>query len=141
MSEDDDKKLPAIQNRLISATVEIDQDDPLGIVYPRSRPAGRVFERAKRNSPPNFAGSGGGSTPWAARRSGRSGWTIEAPAGLVAMAGPGSPGRHAPSAGRPGGRQPAASRPVAAAEPYHLLRIMDNYVITHEMMIQGGQRG
>lgn len=29
---DDDKKLPAIQNRLISAAVEIDQDDPLGIV-------------------------------------------------------------------------------------------------------------
>jgi hypothetical protein len=76
LSEDDDKKLPAIQNRLISAAVEIDQDDPLGIVYPhslfcqgalpRSRPAGRVFERAKRNSPPNFAGSGGGPTPWAA---------------------------------------------------------------------------
>jgi len=32
MSEDDDdKKLPAIQNRLISAAVEIDQDDPLGL--------------------------------------------------------------------------------------------------------------
>ena len=27
--DDDDKKLPAIQNRLISAAVEIDQDDPL----------------------------------------------------------------------------------------------------------------
>jgi hypothetical protein len=76
MSEDDDKKLPALQNRLISAAVEIDQDDPLSIVYrtacsarwrlPRRRPEGRVFERAKRNSPPNFAGSGGGSTPWAA---------------------------------------------------------------------------
>jgi len=26
---DDDKKLPVIQNRLISAAVEIDQDDPL----------------------------------------------------------------------------------------------------------------
>jgi hypothetical protein len=60
MSEDDDKKLPAIQNRLIGAAVEIDQDDPLGIVYqhslfcqvalPRSRPEGRVFERAYRNS-------------------------------------------------------------------------------------------
>ena len=57
---DDDKKLPAIQNRLISAAVEIDQDDPLDIVYqhslfcqvalPRSRPEGRVFERAYRNS-------------------------------------------------------------------------------------------
>jgi hypothetical protein len=57
--EDDDKKLPAIQNRLIGAAVEIDQDDPLGIVYqhslfcqvalPRSRPEGRVFERAYRN--------------------------------------------------------------------------------------------
>jgi len=68
------------------------------------------------------------------------GWTIEAPAGLVAMAGPGSQGRHAPSEGCPSGRQRAASRPFAAAEPYHLLRIMDNYVITHEMMIQGGQR-
>ena len=77
MSEDDDKKLPAIQNRLISAAVEIDQDDPLGIVYPHSlfcqvarqrrRPEGRVFEQAKCNSPPNFTGSGGGSTPWAVR--------------------------------------------------------------------------
>ena len=76
MSEDDDKKLPAIQNRLISAAVEIDQYDPLGVVYPHSllcqvalprrRPEGRVFERAKRSSPPNFTGLGGGSTPWAA---------------------------------------------------------------------------
>ena len=59
MNEDDDKKLPSIQNRLIGAAVEIDQDDPLGIVYqhslfcqvalPRSRPEGRVFERAYRN--------------------------------------------------------------------------------------------
>jgi hypothetical protein len=60
MSEDDDdKKLPAIQNRLISAAVEIDQDDPLDIVYqhslfcqvalPRSRPEGRVFERTYGN--------------------------------------------------------------------------------------------
>lgn len=58
MSEDE-KKLPAIQNRIISAAVEIEQDDPLGIVYqhslfcqvalPRSRPEGRVFERAYRN--------------------------------------------------------------------------------------------
>ena len=29
MSEDDDQKLPAIQNRIIGAAVEIDQDDPL----------------------------------------------------------------------------------------------------------------
>jgi hypothetical protein len=60
MSEDDDdKKLPAIQNRIIGAAVEIEQDDPLGIVYqhslfcqvalPRSRPEGRVFERAYGN--------------------------------------------------------------------------------------------
>jgi hypothetical protein len=60
MSEDDDdRKLPAIQNRVIGAAVEIDQDDPLGIIYqhslfcqvalPRSRPEGRVFERAYRN--------------------------------------------------------------------------------------------
>ncbi|MEI2805530.1 MAG: hypothetical protein V9G18_06195, partial [Albidovulum sp.] len=56
---DDDKKLPAIQNRLLGVAVEIDQDDPLDIVYqhslfcqvvlPRSRPEGRVFERAYRN--------------------------------------------------------------------------------------------
>jgi len=36
---------------------------------------------------------------------------------------------------------PRASRPLAAAEPYHLLRNMDNYVITHEMMIQGVSDG
>ena len=30
---DDDKKLPTLQNRLISAAVEIDQDDPLGITW------------------------------------------------------------------------------------------------------------
>lgn len=56
---DDDKKLPTIQNRIITAAVDIWQDDPLGIVYqhslfcqvalPRSRPEGRVFERAYRN--------------------------------------------------------------------------------------------
>ncbi len=56
----DDLKLPAIQNRVIQAAVEIDQNDPLGIIYqhslfcqvalPRSRPEGRVFERAYRNS-------------------------------------------------------------------------------------------
>lgn len=55
----DDPKLPAIQNRVIRAAVEIDQNDPLGIIYqhslfcqvalPRSRPEGRVFERAYRN--------------------------------------------------------------------------------------------
>ncbi|HCK80180.1 MAG TPA: replication protein [Candidatus Competibacteraceae bacterium] len=55
---DDDKKLPAIQKRLLGAAVEIDQDDPLEIVYqhslfcqvalPRSRPEGRVFERSYR---------------------------------------------------------------------------------------------
>ena len=33
---DDDKKLPAIQNRLLGVAVEIDQDDPLGIVYQHS---------------------------------------------------------------------------------------------------------
>ena len=53
--------------------------------------------------------------------------------------GRGRRGRHALSEGRPGGRQPASSRPFATAEPYLILRIMDNYVITHEMMIQGGQ--
>jgi hypothetical protein len=30
---DDDKKLPTIQNRIITAAVDIWQDDPLGIVY------------------------------------------------------------------------------------------------------------
>ena len=34
MSEDDDKKLPAIQNRLISAAVEIDQK----AIFGRFRP-------------------------------------------------------------------------------------------------------
>ena len=58
-NDDDDKKLPAIHHRIIDAAVEIDQDDPLGIVYqhslfcqvalPRSRPEGRVFERVYRN--------------------------------------------------------------------------------------------
>ena len=56
---DDEKKLPVIQDRIISAAVEIDQDDPLEIVYqhslfcqvvlPRRRPEGRSFERAYRN--------------------------------------------------------------------------------------------
>lgn len=63
MSNDNDQndtpKLPTIQKRIINAAVEIEQDDPLGIVYqhslfcqvalPRSRPEGRVFERAYRN--------------------------------------------------------------------------------------------
>ena len=63
MSDDNDQqdtpKLPAIQNRIISAAVEIEQDDPLEIVYqhslfcqvalPRSRPEGRTFERTYRN--------------------------------------------------------------------------------------------
>ena len=63
MSDDTDQKetpaLPSIQNRIISAAVEIEQDDPLEIVYqhslfcqvalPRSRPEGRVFERSYRN--------------------------------------------------------------------------------------------
>ena len=63
MSDDHDPQdtpqLPAIQNRIISAAVEIEQDDPLEIVYqhslfcqvalPRSRPKERVFERSYRN--------------------------------------------------------------------------------------------
>ena len=63
MSNDNDQndtpKLPTIQKRIINAAVEIEQDDPLGIVYqhslfcqvalPRSRPEGRIFERAYRN--------------------------------------------------------------------------------------------
>lgn len=57
--ESDDPKLPAIQNRVIRAAVEIDQDDPLEIVYqhslfcqvalPRRRPEGRVFERSYKD--------------------------------------------------------------------------------------------
>ena len=56
---DDEKKLPAIQNRIITTAAEIWQDDPLNVVYqhslfcqialPRSRPEGRVFERSYRN--------------------------------------------------------------------------------------------
>lgn len=63
MSDEHDPKdipqLPTIQNRIISAAVEIEQDDPLEIVYqhslfcqvalPRRRPEGRVFERSYRN--------------------------------------------------------------------------------------------
>ena len=56
---DDTEKLPAIQNRIITASADIWQDDPLEVVYqhslfcqvvlPRSRPEGRVFERSYRN--------------------------------------------------------------------------------------------
>ena len=63
MSDDDDPKdtpkLPAIQSRILDASVEIEQEDPLEIVYqhslfcqvalPRRRPQERVFERAYRN--------------------------------------------------------------------------------------------
>ena len=55
----DTPRLPAIQNRIITAAVEIEQDDPLEIVYqhslfcqvalPRRRPEGRTFERSYRN--------------------------------------------------------------------------------------------
>mgnify|MGYP003376028797 CR=1 FL=1 len=55
----DTPKLPAIHNRILDASVAIEQDDPLEIVYqhslfcqvalPRSRPEGRIFERAYRN--------------------------------------------------------------------------------------------
>lgn len=56
---DDTKKLPAIQSRIITASAEIWQDDPLEVIYqhslfcqvvlPRSRPEGRVFERLYRH--------------------------------------------------------------------------------------------
>lgn len=63
MSADNDPqdtpKLPAIHNRILDASVAIEQDDPLEIVYqhslfcqialPRSRPKGRTFERSYRN--------------------------------------------------------------------------------------------
>ena len=63
MSDDDDTKdtpkLPAIQGRILDASVEIEQEDPLEIVYqhslfcqvvlPRRRPEGRTFERSYRN--------------------------------------------------------------------------------------------
>ncbi len=63
MSDDDDTKdtpkLPDIQSRILDASVEIEQEDPLEIVYqhslfcqvalPRSRPEGRTFERSYRN--------------------------------------------------------------------------------------------
>ena len=55
----DTPKLPAIHNRILDASVAIEQDDPREIVYqhslfcqvalPRSRPEGRIFERAYRN--------------------------------------------------------------------------------------------
>ncbi len=59
IEQNDPFKLPAIQRRIIDASVAIEQDDPLGIVYqhslfcqvalPRSRPESRTFERAYRN--------------------------------------------------------------------------------------------
>jgi hypothetical protein len=63
MSDDDNQndtpKLPAIQSRILDASVAIEQEDPLEIVYqhslfcqvalPRSRPEGRTFERSYRN--------------------------------------------------------------------------------------------
>ena len=63
MNDDTDQKdtfkLPAIQSRVLDASVAIEQEDPLEIVYqhslfcqvalPRSRPEGRTFERAYRN--------------------------------------------------------------------------------------------
>jgi hypothetical protein len=55
----DDPKLPIIQNRVIRTAVEIEQEDPLEIVYqhslfcqvalPRRRPEGRIFERSYRD--------------------------------------------------------------------------------------------
>jgi hypothetical protein len=55
----DTPHLPAIQNRIITAAVEIAEADPLEVVYqhslfcqvalPRSRPQGRTFERSYRN--------------------------------------------------------------------------------------------
>lgn len=55
----DAPRLPAIQNRIITAAAAIQEDDPLEIVYqhslfcqialPRSRPKERVFERSYRN--------------------------------------------------------------------------------------------
>ena len=55
----EDKSLPTIQNRIITAGVDIWQDSPWEIVYqhslfcqialPRSKPKGRVFERAYGN--------------------------------------------------------------------------------------------
>lgn len=58
-TKSDNSKLSAIQNRVIHAAVEIEQDDPLEIVYqhslfcqvalPRRRPDGRIFERIYQN--------------------------------------------------------------------------------------------
>lgn len=63
MSDDDHQndtpQLPAIQSRILDASVAIEEEDPLEIVYqhslfcqvalPRSRPKDRVFERSYRN--------------------------------------------------------------------------------------------
>ena len=63
MSDDDHQndtpQLPAIQTRILDASVAIEEEDPLEIVYqhslfcqvalPRSRPKDRVFERSYRN--------------------------------------------------------------------------------------------
>ena len=59
MTDDETKKLPTIQSRIITAGTEIWQDNPLDVVYqhslfcqvvlPRSRPEGRVFERNYRH--------------------------------------------------------------------------------------------
>ena len=59
IEQNDPFKLPAIQRRIIDASVAIEQDDPLDIIYqhslfcqvalPRSRPESRTFERAYRN--------------------------------------------------------------------------------------------
>ena len=59
MTDDDIKKLPTIQNRIITAAGEIWQDSPEEVVYqhslfcqvtlPRRRPEGRVFERSYGN--------------------------------------------------------------------------------------------
>lgn len=55
----DTQQLPTIRRRIIDAAVDIDQNDPLAIVYqhslfcqvalPRRRPEGRMFERSYRN--------------------------------------------------------------------------------------------
>ncbi|MCB2111749.1 MAG: hypothetical protein KDD88_12110, partial [Rhodobacteraceae bacterium] len=59
IEQNDTSKLPAIQRRVIDAAVQIEEDDPLEILYqhslfcqialPRSRPEGRIFERSYRN--------------------------------------------------------------------------------------------
>ena len=59
IEQNDTFQLPAIQSRIIDASVAIEQEDPLDILYqhslfcqvalPRSRPEGRTFERTYRN--------------------------------------------------------------------------------------------